>query len=366
MHVDRIERYGDFVALREQWEAVYDADPDAQHFLSWRWMSTWLESKESDGRNTGGWIILVARPSAEATTCLAFLPLRLRPDEPSGVPRLTMAGRRYADYSGLICRPEAHSEAIPALAEYGRRLPWRRWQLENLRCSPHVLRLITARFPPEAFNVVETKNFNEGEETDNSICPYVELPATWDEYLANRLSANARQKLRRLLRTVEGSSDLSITHATAATIERDITILLQLWKNRWHHRKGDKLNSILQINATVLHRNFQNGSVYLPVMWQGRRPIGALASYIDDRKKTMLFNIAGRDDRVGQPSPGLVLHAHSIRHAIAAGIRTYDFLRGNEPYKYSFGARDRLVRSFQIVRRNGACDSSSARPAAQR
>ncbi len=366
MHVDRIERYGDFVALREQWEAVYDADPDAQHFLSWRWMSTWLESKESDGRNTGGWIILVARPSAEATTCLAFLPLRLRPDEPSGVPRLTMAGRRYADYSGLICRPEAHSEAIPALAEYGRRLPWRRWQLENLRCSPHVLRLITARFPPEAFNVVETKNFNEGEETDNSICPYVELPATWDEYLANRLSANARQKLRRLLRTVEGSSDLSITHATAATIERDITILLQLWKNRWHHRNGDKLNSILQINATVLHRNFQNGSVYLPVMWQGRRPIGALASYIDDRKKTMLFNIAGRDDRVGQPSPGLVLHAHSIRHAIAAGIHTYDFLRGNEPYKYSFGARDRLVRSFRIVRRNGACDSSSARPAAQR
>lgn len=40
VHVDLIERYQDFLALREAWDAVYDADPDAQVFLSWRWMAT--------------------------------------------------------------------------------------------------------------------------------------------------------------------------------------------------------------------------------------------------------------------------------------------------------------------------------------
>jgi CelD/BcsL family acetyltransferase involved in cellulose biosynthesis len=352
VHVDLIARYQDFVALREQWDAVYDADPDAQVFLSWSWMATWLERREVDGGNAGGWVILVAKASPEATTCLAILPLRCRSGEAGGAPRLTMAGRRFADYSGILCRPEAQREAIPALAECVKRIRWQRWQLEFLRCPPEVLTLLLQSFPATAFSVAETKTINEGEDTDNSICPYIDLPESWDEFLMSRLSANCRQKLRRLLRTVESSSELHITHATPATIERDIRILLQLWKNRWQERKGEKLQAILQLNATILYRNFEDGSVYLPILWHGRRPVGALAFLIDGRKGAIHFCIAGRDQSFNQPSPGLVLHAHSIRVSIERGIRTYDFLRGNEPYKYSFGAHDRTVRSLVITRRS--------------
>jgi hypothetical protein len=148
VHVEPIERYQDFLTLREQWDAVYDADPDAQIFLSWRWMATWLDRPEGDGRNAGGWVILVAKASPEATSCLAILPLRYRPDEAGGAPRLTMAGRRFADYSGILCRPEAQQEAIPALAEGVKRMRWQRWQLEFLRCSPELLRLLLDSFPP--------------------------------------------------------------------------------------------------------------------------------------------------------------------------------------------------------------------------
>ena len=352
MHVDLIERYQDFVALREQWDTVYDADPDAQIFLSWRWMATWLERREVDGQNAGGWVILVAKASPEATRCLAILPLRYRPREGGGAPRLTMAGRRFADYSGILCRPEAQQEAIPALAECVKRMRWQRWQLEFLRRPPDVLALILDSFPATAFSAAETRAINEGEDTDNSICPYVDLPESWDEFLMSQLSTNCRQKLRRLLRTVENSSEFHITHATSATIERDIKVLLQLWMAKWQHRKGGRLQAILQMNATVLYRNFQDGSVYLPILWQSRRPVGALAFLIDERKGAMHFCIAGRDQSFNQPSPGLVLHAHSIRMSIARGIKIYDFLRGNEPYKYSFGARDRKVRSLVITRRS--------------
>jgi Acetyltransferase (GNAT) domain len=37
--------------------------------------------------------------------------------------------------------------------------------------------------------------------------------------------------------------------------------------------------------------------------------------------------------------PGVVLIARTIEDAIARGARRYDFLRGEEPYKYGFGAR---------------------------
>jgi tetratricopeptide (TPR) repeat protein len=63
--------------------------------------------------------------------------------------------------------------------------------------------------------------------------------------------------------------------------------------------------------------------------------------------------MAGRDETFDGPPPGLVLHAYSIRHAISNGFTTYDFLRGNEPYKYSFGARERRIRCVRVSTRSG-------------
>ena len=40
-------------------------------------------------------------------------------------------------------------------------------------------------------------------------------------------------------------------------------------------------------------------------------------------------------------SPGTALLGTAIRHAIANGSRRFHFLRGQEPYKYAWGAEDR-------------------------
>jgi hypothetical protein len=42
--------------LKGTWDAVYDADPEAQLFLSWMWMSKWL------GDVIQPWIVVAARP----------------------------------------------------------------------------------------------------------------------------------------------------------------------------------------------------------------------------------------------------------------------------------------------------------------
>jgi CelD/BcsL family acetyltransferase involved in cellulose biosynthesis len=355
VHVALIKRYQDFLSLREQWEAVYDADPDAQFFLSWSFASNWLQKGEENGTNSGGWVILVARPSAETTDCLAILPLRLKMgksewDRP--ITRLMMAGRRYADYTGILCRPEVEREAIPALAEAVKRLAWDQWELEFLRCSDGRLERLLGSFAPPSFRVTAQKTTNRGEDTDKAICPYVELPGSWDEYLA-QFNHKSRLKLRRLLHDVERSPELNITHATGDTIQRDIKILLQLWKNQWKEMKGDRLQGLLQVSATMLYRSFLNGSADVAVMWHEHRPISALALWIDDRKRVIYSALSGRDESFENSSPGRVLHAHSIQRAIAKGYKIYDFGRGNEPFKYWFGAADRQVKSVVIGRRGG-------------
>jgi tetratricopeptide (TPR) repeat protein len=59
--------------------------------------------------------------------------------------------------------------------------------------------------------------------------------------------------------------------------------------------------------------------------------------------------MGGRDATFDGPPAGTVLHGHSIRHAIRNGFVAYDFLRGNEAYKHSFGAEDRRITSFVLI-----------------
>ena len=49
-------------------------------------------------------------------------------------------------------------------------------------------------------------------------------------------------------------------------------------------------------------------------------------------------------------SPGIVVTARSIEHAIAQGRSKFDFLRGDEIYKYRFGAQDTEVRRLLIAK----------------
>jgi len=48
-----------------------------------------------------------------------------------------------------------------------------------------------------------------------------------------------------------------------------------------------------------------------------------------------------------------MLHAHTIRWAIANGLQRYEFLQGNEDYKYSFGCEDGHLIDIVIATRTG-------------
>jgi predicted Zn-dependent protease len=68
----------------------------------------------------------------------------------------------------------------------------------------------------------------------------------------------------------------------------------------------------------------------------------------------MLFFMGASDTRRGKLQPSFILHAHSIQHAIEMGLVRYDFMGGNERYKYSFGAVERRICNTIIRAKPGA------------
>ena len=67
MRIDVIDNLEAFIQLRPQWDAVYHADPEAQFFLSWTWMSKWLPMLE------GPWFILAVKPDCRRIRLCRFL-----------------------------------------------------------------------------------------------------------------------------------------------------------------------------------------------------------------------------------------------------------------------------------------------------
>ena len=365
MLIERVDSFTDFQNLKTAWDDVYQRDPEAQFFLSWKWLAGVLES------HPGEWIVLAARRADD--TYLGFLPLRLETVWSKSQQQLRneiqFAGRLFwADYGGILCVPESEFEVLSAFASHVKQLNWSHMYLKGFRISERRFGMFIAPLVDERLIIESRSNINNGGETDDLVCPYIDLPETFEAYLAEKLSSNTRQKIRRFLRRLESSTEYQVTTTSPETQARDGRILELLWSKVWSEQKGSDAERLATTYRMIVERGLDDEIVHQSILWHKDSPIGILASFVDWQKSRLLFFVGGRDEDFRDLPVGLVLHACAIRWAIENGIRTYDLLRGNEPYKYSLGAADvrlkyPVIRTQSGVNLNGRFDPGGLREA---
>ena len=82
----------------------------------------------------------------------------------------------------------------------------------------------------------------------------------------------------------------------------------------------------------------------------GGRRIAAGISF--ETADTIYYYNAGVDPDARELSPGVLMVERYVRRALESGIKTLDFLRGDETYKYEWGAVDHPIQRL-LVRRTG-------------
>ena len=359
MRIDTVSTHAEFDDLRANWESVYSVDPEAQFFLSWIWLSQLF------ARRPRKWRVLATAAAAGDSNYVAFLPLRLKTrfskSRQRKVPEIYMAGNFWADYTGLICHPDHEEDAIPALARHLRdEMSWERLHLENICASDRRLDLFKSQFPAAEFRTTYRNRTSKTDGINLLVCPTLALPATFDEYLQQRISANTRQKIRRFMRQIDAADDLRIVESVPATRERDIDVLTQFWQRRWAERKGDQVEVMAQKYHRILEQGLEAGIMHMSLLLDHDRPVALNASFVDREKRCMLFYVTARDMAWRRLPAGLVLHAYNIRWAIEQGMQEYHLLRGDEQYKHSLGGTDRSIACVRIERRRrskGKADS---------
>jgi CelD/BcsL family acetyltransferase involved in cellulose biosynthesis len=175
----------------------------------------------------------------------------------------------------------------------------------------------------------------------------LKLPDTWDALLAS-LSGKHRHEISRKLRRFEREApDGRVTWAqTPAAIEARLDDFLVL-----HRRSREGKAKFMDVR---MERFFRRAIPALAARGGARvafleRETGPIASFVTlEWDGTVGLYNSGFHPEHAALSPGLVLLAHVIRDAIARGIQRFDFLRGEERYKYEFGPTPEAVHAVTI------------------
>jgi CelD/BcsL family acetyltransferase involved in cellulose biosynthesis len=321
----------DFEAIRAAWEFVYERDRYSQVFLTWNWLRGWFEHKRHD------WVILVAY-AANFNQPIGFLPLQHKHPGRLSIPfeaHLSMAGNPEADYTGLLCLPEAETAVIAAFADYlWQQSDWKVLLLKDVR-DPRFTQLVD-HFPA-ACDVYRYQG---------PICPYVNLPNSWEDYLVQQVSTSQRKRLRKALKDMENDSEVSINQTTIDSFEVDFDSFSHVYQLR----HGQCTKAKMQKMREFARWGIQQHILRLYIFRKAGQPLAGEMLLLDQKNQCLRGYQRGYDPQFSRLSPGHGAVAYVMRSAIESGLTQFDFLRGDEGYKSKFGTSSQWTSNFLIVR----------------
>jgi CelD/BcsL family acetyltransferase involved in cellulose biosynthesis len=168
------------------------------------------------------------------------------------------------------------------------------------------------------------------------VSPYLTLPRTWETYLSS-LDRKHRHELNRKQRRLHEHGDLKYSLLDSVSPDQ-LNIFLELFRSS----RNDKA-LFMTANMELFFRELCStmaalGYFRLNVLELNGIQIANTVSF-DYSNERLLYN-SGFDRTYDWLSAGLISKALCIQESIQQGKSKFDFLRGNEDYKYHLGAVD--------------------------
>jgi len=180
----------------------------------------------------------------------------------------------------------------------------------------------------------------------HDVSPIIELPDNWETYLST-LDKKQRHEVRRKLRRVAEANTQWHLIDSADELEQAVADFIDLHKQS----RPDKhlfMDARMQAFFVEMARQvFPHGWLQLEFLLVDGVRAAAIWNFVYN-DAVLVYNSGYDPVKYGALSPGIVLFAHSIQESIAAKRKRYDFLRGDEEYKYRFGAQETEVMELRV------------------
>ena len=244
------------------------------------------------------------------------------------------------DYQDILAVQGQEVDVWDAVLAYGATEGWRSIDLTGMREDSPSTQILASRAAEHGWRV---------DRDVWDVSPFVSLPDSWDNHVQS-LSKKDRHELRRKLRRLEGSGEAEYriydhdNDELPDALEDFVSLM-----GKSSEAKSDFLTPDRRAFLETLTRTMADAdSLQLAFLNVGGKPVSATMSFMEG-DRLLLYN-SGYDPDYSHLSVGLLLKAYGLRGAIEQGLREYDFLRGNEPYKYDLGGNDRILNRWHLER----------------
>jgi len=327
----------ELAALQSEWELLYAKNPRHSPFLSWGWVYAWLRHLAGNPN------LIIACMRGSDSTLQYILPLVSGAYAGNrGLYRTVLAcsyGPDCSEELGCLCLPELEGrsadltiEAISRYADGG-----------TVYLNP--LGSITG-FPSDLAAALMSHGRVMRLRQD-VMCPTIDLPDSWDEYLA-ALSANFRSQIRRSAKAMKRIDGLSFRSVGPAEAGDFTDALIKLNQERMQSKgevstlEEDSFRRFLR-EATPYMAKYH--TAWMDVIERDNEILAAALNFVVGGR--VYYYTGGFQESISAIRPGVNLFARVIKRSIESKMKKYNFLRGEEPYKYRWNATDAV--SFNVT-----------------
>ncbi len=325
LRIESVADAGRLFALEAAWWDLFARCPDATPFRSPAWLVPWWRAfAPGPLRSVAAW---------RGDVLVALAPLYL--EEASR--RLLPLGIGLSDDLDMLAAPDAGPAVGPAVFDALWREPgWDALSLEELGPGATALSWVA---PPG---------------WSDDVAPQSRCPAlVWDDGTADAGAVVPPGKLRklRMARHRAGRRSAAVEIATPDTAHAHLDALFRLHAARWESR--GEAGVLADASVQAFHRGATPrlaaaGLLHATLLRIEGRVAGVFHGL--RRGRTIHAYLGGFDPAFAFESPGTVLMGHALDTLVAGGAGTLNLLRGAEPYKYEWGAVDR-INSRRLLRR---------------
>ncbi len=335
MVIEVIQSESEFSDLKNDWNTLLERSASRVPFLRHEYLTSWWSTLGGGEWTEGNLAIITSRDKDNNLQGIApFFLVNQR--------LLFLGSYETSDYLDLIAADDNLPAFINNLVQFlaSADFPaWKTLDLYNLLADSETIPLL---------NKVSEKL---GWEIKNEVlqpAPSLHLPESWESYLAN-LDDRYKQEIQRKIRKAETyflPVDWYIVE-DENQIDQELDCFLKLMAD--HPDKAsfltDKMKSQMKLSALEA---FRGGWLQLAFLTVGEIKAAGYLNF-DFDQKIWVYN-SGINTLFENISPGWVLLSKIIQGSIKAGKNEVDFMRGDESYKYHFGAADKYIVRIQVSR----------------
>lgn len=311
-----------FALLAPEWQQLARQINCGNAFTSFPWVSTWWKHWG------GGAQLAVITVRDQQQRLVGAAPFYV---SQSGLRRLGFIADQNAgsDYLDILAAPGFDREVAAEVAHtlLTHRQHWDYIELSDTGDSPALRHFISL--------LVEQDLHVQQERA--SVCPYIDLPGTFEAYTAT-LSGQYRRDVNRRWRMLQREHGATFeTHSTPREIREYFPELCRLHALRFASLERE--SAFLDPSVSTFHADSalalaESGVARMHLLRIRGQVVAALLGF-SANQQYQYFQM-GFDPAWNHAGLGKVLLARTIEYAILTGHNRFDFLRGGEAYKSSW------------------------------